>query len=61
MSLIDGLGGHTYFELAFSQSKLVRGSLIEFGFLLTEEKRDWLPTRLASWLRHVFNIEDSSH
>lgn len=59
MFLDDGIGGHTDFDLALRHSKLVRSSLVEFGFLLAEDKCDWLPRRIAIWLGHVFNFEDN--
>ena len=54
MFLDDGIGGNTDLDLAKSQSVYVRQSLIDVGFLLAEEKCDWVPKQSAVWLGHVF-------
>ena len=42
--LDDGLGGSHNFERALVSSKFVEQSLVEFGFLLSNEKFQWQPS-----------------
>ena len=56
MFLDDGIGGNTSYGLALETSRFVRASLIDFGFLLADDKCNWEPAREAVWLGHVLNM-----
>ena len=47
MLLDDGIGGNTSYDLALETSRFVKASLIEFGFLLADDKCNWEPAREA--------------
>ena len=47
--LDDGLGGNQNYNTACASSEFVRQSLIEFGFLISEEKCQWQPALQVSW------------
>ncbi|MEW8547530.1 MAG: DNA N-6-adenine-methyltransferase, partial [Candidatus Thiodiazotropha sp.] len=48
--LDDGLGGDTDYEIAVRSSCFIRKSIQEFGFLLANEKCEWLPKLQITWL-----------
>ena len=50
MYLDDGLGGHSSYEFALQVSDYIHGSLSEFGFLIAEEKCEWIPKQNLIWL-----------
>ena len=52
--LDDGLGGNQNYNTACASSEFVRQSLIEFGFLISEEKCQWQPALQISWLGYFF-------
>ena len=52
MFLDDGIGADVCQDKAVEQSSFVRSSLIDFGFLLAEEKCSWEPKRVGFWLGH---------
>ncbi|MEW8545049.1 MAG: reverse transcriptase domain-containing protein [Candidatus Thiodiazotropha sp.] len=58
MFLDDGIGGSSCFETAVETSRFVRNSIIEFGFLLANEKCNWEPVRQVVWLGHLLNMNE---
>ena len=58
MFLDDGIGGDSYYRLASESSRFVRQSIVEFGFLLADDKCHWEPVREVVWLGHVLNMND---
>lgn len=48
--LDDGLGGDVSYERATQSSHFIRESIQEFGFLLANEKCEWLPKLQITWL-----------
>lgn len=57
MFLDDGIGGHKSLEFATRSSQFVKQSLIEFGFLLADEKCNWVPVQKVVWLGHLIDME----
>ena len=55
--LDDGLGGSTSFTKALISSEFVHQTLLELGFLLSDEKCQWKPTLTITWLGYFLNIE----
>ena len=60
MFLDDGIGGSTDYDLATKHSMFVRDSLTDVGFLLADDKYDWIPRQVATWLGHVLNFIDNT-
>lgn len=56
MFLDDGIGGDVRLERAIFASNFIRGSLLEFGFLLAEDKCSWKPMRNGCWLGHTLDF-----
>ena len=56
MFLDDGIGGSTCYELASETSRFVKESLVDFGFLLADNKCNWEPVKEVVWLGHVLNM-----
>ena len=56
MFLDDGIGGSTCYELASEASRFVKESLVDFGFLLADDKCNWEPVKEVVWLGHVLNM-----
>ena len=50
----DGLGGNQNYNTACASSEFVKQSLMEFGFLISEEKCQWQPALQISWLGYIF-------
>ena len=44
-------------ESAVITANIVRTDLIDFGFLIAEEKSDWTPKPVVTWLGHVFDFQ----
>lgn len=57
MFLDDGIGGKETFSEAMESSVFVKQSLIDFGFLLANDKCNWLPKRKADWLGYSIDFE----
>ena len=55
--LDDGLGGSTSFTKALISSEFVHQTLLELGFLLSDEKCQWKPTLTITWLGYFLNME----
>ncbi|XP_053391340.1 uncharacterized protein LOC128554120, partial [Mercenaria mercenaria] len=55
--LDDGLGGANSYECALRDSVFVRQDLINFGFLLAEEKCNWQPCLRLVWLGYNWDME----
>ena len=55
MFLDDGIGD-VRLERASFASDFIRESLLEFGFLLAEDKCSWKPIRKGSWLGHTLDF-----
>ena len=55
--LDDGLGGDSSYERAVQSSRYVRQSIQEFGFLLAEEKCEWLPKLQITWLGYFICMD----
>ncbi|XP_060597608.1 uncharacterized protein LOC132751470 [Ruditapes philippinarum] len=56
MYLDDGIGGHINFREALESSAFVKSTLIEFGFLLAEEKCHWFPCQKVTWLGFILDF-----
>ena len=59
MFLDDGIGGSTDYERALQASTFVKGSLIEFGFLLANDKCNWMPVQRTVWLGHILDTAEN--
>jgi len=59
MFLDDGIGGQAMYDRAVRSSKFVRDNLLELGFLLANDKCNWMPVRISTWLGHVLNFEQN--
>ena len=56
MFLDDEIGGDNSYEGALQVSKFVRTSLLEFGFLIAENKCVMEPAQVCTWLGYVWNF-----
>lgn len=56
MFLDDGIGGSVSYDQALISSKFIRNSLMEFGFLIAEEKCKWEPSLYCQWLGHSLDF-----
>ena len=56
MFLDDGMGGHAEREKAVLLSDHVHKTLINLGFLISEDKCDWEPKQSATWLGHFWEM-----
>ena len=54
--LDDGLGGSKSYEKALMSSEFVRHTLLELGFLLSDEKCQWVPALTITWLGYFLNM-----
>ena len=59
MFLDDGIGGSTDYERALQASTFVKGSLIDFGFLLANDKCNWMPVQRTVWLWHILDTVEN--
>ena len=59
MFLDDGIGGHSNYGEALRSSNFVRDTFYEFGFLIAEEKCQWLPIKVVTWLGYVLDFSQS--
>ncbi|XP_060595758.1 uncharacterized protein LOC132749862 [Ruditapes philippinarum] len=59
MFLDDGIGGDQNYELALKSSEYTKQTILEFGFLLADEKCNWLPSRCVTWLGHILDMENN--
>ena len=57
MFLDDGIAGCDKQEEALEMSMTVRSDLAKLGFILAEEKCDWVPSQKAIWLGLSWNFE----
>ena len=57
MFLDDGIGGHKEYETAVSASDFTKQSLIQFGFLLADDKCHWEPLKRVAWLGYYLDME----
>ena len=55
--LDDGLAASNNMHGAKLMSNDLKNDLLEFGFLIAEEKSDWEPKPIVTWLGHVFNFK----
>ena len=55
--LDDGLGGDQPYDKSLKASNFMRGDLLNFGFLIADEKCNWQPLYAASWLGLEWNSE----
>jgi hypothetical protein len=58
MYLDDGIGGDIDYQEAVRISNFVRESLLKFGFLIADEKCDWQPSSLATWLGYTWDMAE---
>ena len=56
MFLDDGMGGHAEREKAVLLSEHVHKTLINLGFLISEDKCEWEPKQSATWLGHFWEM-----
>ncbi|XP_060574478.1 uncharacterized protein LOC132732127 [Ruditapes philippinarum] len=59
MFLDDGIGGSNEYEKAVSASAFTKQSLLDFGFLLADEKCQWDPVQRIEWLGHVLDMKSN--
>ena len=59
MFMDDGLCGSPSLDRATIDSKEVKGDLLRLGFLLSERKCFWEPTKKETWLGHVFDMSQN--
>ena len=57
MYLDDGIGGDNEIGKAHFCSLTVRKCLISAGFLIAEDKCNWVPSHTVTWLGLVWNME----
>ena len=57
--LDDGFAVAKNPELAANIAFQVKQDLLDFGFLISEEKSDWTPKSHVTWLGHNFNFVDA--
>ena len=55
MYLDDGIAGTVSFDEALNLSHLIQGDLEKFGFLIANEKCQWIPSRKVTWLGLVWD------
>ncbi|XP_060552693.1 uncharacterized protein LOC132713971 [Ruditapes philippinarum] len=55
--LDDGLGGNHTFAEALRDSSFIRQDLIDFGFLIADEKCNWQPCLFLTWLGYFWDME----
>ena len=48
----DGVGAGSSRDIAESNGSVVRSSLAQCGFLVNQEKSDWNPRNILSWILH---------
>ena len=53
--LDDGLGGDVSYDKALLSSRYIRQDLIDFGFLIADEKCQWIPSQIIVWLGYLWN------
>jgi hypothetical protein len=58
--LDDGIAASDNLIEAESMSQVIRRDLLDFGFLIAEEKSDWHPKPLVTWLGHIFDFVSGS-
>ena len=51
----DGLGGDVSYDKALLSSQYIRQDLIAFGFLIADEKCQWIPSQISVWLGYLWN------
>ena len=57
MYLDDGLGGSPDLQEASRQSSSIKQDLVSAGFLLSDSKCKWEPTKHETWLGHVIDMD----
>ena len=58
MFLDDGIGVDSCYEIASATNMFVEESIVDFGFLLADDKCYWEPVREIVWLGHVLNMNE---
>ena len=53
--LDDGLGGDVSYDKALLSSRYIRQDLIDFGFLIADEKCQWIPSQIIVRLGYLWN------
>ena len=53
--LDHGLGGDVSYDKALLSSRYIRQDLIAFGFLIADEKCQWIPSQIIVWLGYLWN------
>ena len=56
--LDEGIGGAETFEKAFKDSKSIKADLLKFGFIIAEEKRQWVPVQNLVWLGLKWDMKE---
>ena len=56
MYLDDGIAGAKSFEAASNLSELIQRDLNRFGFVIAEEKSQWVPSQEITWLGLVWDM-----
>ncbi|XP_060081899.1 uncharacterized protein LOC132561188 [Ylistrum balloti] len=56
MYLDDGIGGHETEGGANESSRYVRQALIDYGFLIAEEKSNWVASQHVTWLGYTWSM-----
>ena len=55
--LDDGLGGNISYNEALISSRYIKQYLLDFGFLIADEKCQWTPTQTIVWMGYLWNSE----
>jgi len=58
MFLDDGWGTNKTFENATSDSPFVHDSLLKAGFVINQEKSQWLPVQRIEWIGILWDSID---
>ncbi|CAC5392582.1 unnamed protein product [Mytilus coruscus] len=58
MYLDDGLGGADNYDDCTTVSQRIRTDLIDFGFIIAEEKSNWNPVQVITFLGMVWNTSE---
>ena len=59
MFLNDGIGGDSSLDGALLTSEFTRQSLLDFCFLLADEKCQWFPNLRVTWLGHILDMTNN--
>ncbi|MCG7877889.1 MAG: reverse transcriptase domain-containing protein, partial [Candidatus Thiodiazotropha endolucinida] len=58
--LDDGLGGGSSYQRAYESGQYIRHDLFQFGFLISEEKCQWVPSQKLVWLGYLWDTQSGT-